>query len=268
MGTRDEGEGGERSLPKAMRHKRVLDVAAERPDASIETIAEEIPSATTDLVEHVLEEYGDPATKAAELEDGDVEAAELEDGDVEAAELEDGDGATPGDGDALDGGNEAAGFEKWTSATDEEDGPLDPSELTDKQREVLRAIRERPRATQREIAERLDVSAATVSNRVNAIDGFEWEDRRAIAEAVFDSSSTEPQRETTDMTPNESEPQVSTDQLHDRVATIERRIDELTADADSVLDDPELAHKVLRACFESDTVTEEEELRLLEGLLR
>lgn len=49
------------SIPKSMRHKRILDLVAEEPDASLETIADEIPSVTADLVENVLEEYGVPA---------------------------------------------------------------------------------------------------------------------------------------------------------------------------------------------------------------
>lgn len=49
------------SIPKSIRQKRILDVAAEKPDAAVEELAEEIPSATADLVENVLEEYGDPA---------------------------------------------------------------------------------------------------------------------------------------------------------------------------------------------------------------
>lgn len=49
------------TLPKSMRHKRILDVAADNPDASVAELAEKVPSATTVLVENVLEEYGDPA---------------------------------------------------------------------------------------------------------------------------------------------------------------------------------------------------------------
>ena len=43
-----------------MRHKRILDVAAGHPDAFLNEIAQEVPSATTDLVETVLVEYGHP----------------------------------------------------------------------------------------------------------------------------------------------------------------------------------------------------------------
>lgn len=49
------------SVPKAIIHRRILDAAAAEPDASMEALAEDIPSATTELVERVLERYGDPA---------------------------------------------------------------------------------------------------------------------------------------------------------------------------------------------------------------
>lgn len=44
-----------------MRHERILDVAADNPNASVGELADEVPSATADLVENVLEKYGDPA---------------------------------------------------------------------------------------------------------------------------------------------------------------------------------------------------------------
>src|SRR6056297_20464 len=53
------------SLPKSMRHKQILDAAADEPDASISDLARAVPSATPDLVERVLEEHGDPAADAA-----------------------------------------------------------------------------------------------------------------------------------------------------------------------------------------------------------
>lgn len=61
MGTRSGNEQSGRTLPQSMRHQRILDIAAKQPQASMESIGEEVPSATVELVEHVLEEYGDPA---------------------------------------------------------------------------------------------------------------------------------------------------------------------------------------------------------------
>ncbi|MDY6819121.1 MAG: hypothetical protein SVG88_10710 [Halobacteriales archaeon] len=47
--------------PKAVIHKKILDVAESNPDASIEGIADEISGASPALVERVLDDYGDPA---------------------------------------------------------------------------------------------------------------------------------------------------------------------------------------------------------------
>ena len=54
------------SRPRAVIHRRILDVAQARPDAPIETISEEVNGATFDLVERVLEEYGDPTDEHQE----------------------------------------------------------------------------------------------------------------------------------------------------------------------------------------------------------
>ena len=47
--------------PRAMVHRRILDVAASRPDATLSAIAGEVSGASPSLVERVLDEYGDPA---------------------------------------------------------------------------------------------------------------------------------------------------------------------------------------------------------------
>ncbi|MFB6233651.1 MAG: winged helix-turn-helix domain-containing protein, partial [Haloarculaceae archaeon] len=57
MSRTDSGRGS----PRAVIHRRILDVAESRPDASLEAIGDEVAGATTDLVEQVLDEYGDPA---------------------------------------------------------------------------------------------------------------------------------------------------------------------------------------------------------------
>lgn len=66
----------------------------------------------------------------------------------------------------------------------------DPDQLTEKQLETLHAIRERPEATQRELAEILGVSAPTVSQRVNSIEGFEWGIRQLYVNTLFEEAAT------------------------------------------------------------------------------
>lgn len=59
MATKGGGEA-----PRAVIHKRILDSAASAPDASLEALAGAVPGASPDLVERVLDEYGDPAHAA------------------------------------------------------------------------------------------------------------------------------------------------------------------------------------------------------------
>lgn len=51
--------GDDSGTPRALVHETILDVAASDPDASMEAIASEMIGASIDLVERVLDEYGD-----------------------------------------------------------------------------------------------------------------------------------------------------------------------------------------------------------------
>ena len=256
MGAVNKEKGKERSLPKSMRHKQILDLAADQPDASLEAIAEDIPSATADLVENVLEEYGDPASDEGTAGEDDTSAHAQEEEREEKSEP------------SIN--NETGSFEKWTEENDDTQPDLNTIDLTENQREVMQVVKNQPEATQREIGERLDVSAATVSNRVNSIPGFAWERRRNIAETLLDENNPRSERESTTMTTPESDQDASLEQLQERVQSIEDHVNGHDSDlvAESGLADPELMHKVLHACLNSETITEEEELQILKALLR
>lgn len=228
MGVENKRNGG--SAPRSIRQKRILDMAADHPDASMQTIAEGVSSATVDVVADILNEYGDPGRA------GDDDSAEER--GVESEEL-----------------------------------PTDPSSLTEGQRETLVAIRRHPGATQKEIGEHLGVARATVSNRVNGIPSFGWDDRYAIATTVLGDASTEVGTDPDDgasTSVEASPPEPSVNRLSSRVHDLERRFDELEAppETESVLDDPALAHKVMHACLASETITESEELEIVRALLR
>lgn len=201
-----------------MRHKRILRFAEDHPDASLQEIADEIPTATVELIDTVLEKYGDPG-----------------------------------------GGSSDAPTENSQNSAD--DSPA--SELTDTQRETLEAIADRPEATQQELAETLDVTAATICNRVNSIPGFEWENRKAIVESIQDMDTTET------MTDEHSEQQQERiDLLADDIARIERRLENGAAsESTSAFDDPDLVHKVVHACMQADAISEAEELEIIKQLL-
>lgn len=57
-------------------------------------------------------------------------------------------------------------------------------DLSAKERETLRVIKENLIATQQELGETLGVTAATVSNRLRDIDGFEEQDRQAFVSQI------------------------------------------------------------------------------------
>lgn len=482
MSSADRG----RDQPRAMIHRRILDVAASDPDASMEAIADEVSGASPALVERVLDEYGDPGredepgeghgdaigspdadgTAGKVIADGasedtsdlDDSGADANDGDTtddtatddtgpvdteptdDTESTADGDDATVGDtaadgattdGDTTtDGGTTglsvatsvddtpvaggAASADETASATDtgnaddsstgddpsvidgasttdetapattddtttattddtvptntddtapgstterdddtlirggvdseglaaedestasddgaetEDDPDLPPEidSLSDKQRRTLRALYERPNASQGDLAEELDVTRATVCRRLNAIPGFEWSDRRAFAESVFGGDadaagdggatairSAAPENDSGSGRGDDGSDTESTDSgdadgdaesarsaarsdsrsggsesaasgeadaspgitdrrlaaVEDRLAMIESRLDETGAEEGTGLSlSPELAHKVVHACMESDTVTEDEELEVLRALM-
>lgn len=228
-----------------MRHKRILDIAADNPNASLEAVAEEVPSATADLVKNVLEEYGDPAKDSGQPVDQGNDQEMVTSKEVD------------------EGANKPSG-EMEEPNTDEEHASIELSTLTEKQEKTLREIAERPEATQRELAERFGVTSATICNRVNSIEGFEWKNRQAITTKIFDSE-TKNGTETSIMTSNNAKNDESVKILHQRIATLEQQLEDINTMKDSTpgLQDPNLAHKVLHACLRSEVITEEEELKLI-----
>jgi len=211
-----------------MRHKQILEVAAENPDASMEAVASRVPSATTQLVEQVLDEHGDPA----QGKDGD--------------QSESSDPITPS-----------------------VPSYPDPEELSEKELETIRAIREHPEDSQRDLAEKLNVTSATVSNRVNSIEGFDWSERQTFAETVLGSRYTV-ESNGTSRRDECAELCESIELLAERVARIEQEIEDLDSRdrPQELLDDLALMHKVAHMCMKSDDITEDEEYQLLEAFFR
>ncbi|WP_157224647.1 MarR family transcriptional regulator [Natronococcus occultus] len=209
-------------VPRAVIHKKILDAAESRPDASIEAIAEDVNGATTQMVERVLEEYGDPATPSGESEGGEEEDTDLttsktnsepknpdteeitddneaetdcrlEDGNEETADSEPDTGIEmPAEKGEEDGGDQRSetmepvrnGHESQATSS------LTASELTEKQLETLREIYRRPSATQAELGDTLGVTSATINQRVNTIAGFDWTNRQHIVGELFENEAT------------------------------------------------------------------------------
>lgn len=235
----------DQTAPRAVIHQRILDSAAAQPNASMEELASEVAGASTELVERVLEEYGDPGHQETPAAPTPEEEPMIEH-------------ATP------------------PSAV----------ELTDKERRTLRAIAEHPSATQSEIAERLDVTRATVNKRVNAIDGFEWKHRREFVADVFgdDALGTpagdEPTADDPDpeaVTPSaeaasdggqwlSSDVERAIEQLQERVAQLEQ-LAESHDGAGPSIEDTELVAKLVRAVMADEAISNEEELRIINAVL-
>lgn len=102
--------------------------------------------------------------------------------------------ASPATGSSTDGGQSTRPADQYP----------DPGSLTQKEHETLRAIAHDTDATQQDVADMLGVSRATVSNRVNALSGFDWADRASFVEAVIgerDDPTPETETAAADNTP-------------------------------------------------------------------
>jgi len=293
------GYNEQASTPRSMRQQQILEVAADRPDASVETIADEVTTATPELVEEVLVEYGDPAEPSEAPPTAPATTASAAGAPDGATQTKTDGGSTnevPGPTSAGPDPFETPGTESATTESDEtgnsDEDPaavdlsdsatsgdstatvnpsntdpvsLDPAELTPARRETLRVIRDNPDASQRALAEKLGVTAPTVSQRVNSISGFEWENRVEFSEAVLDSETDHQERDT--MTPDDAA--TNAEPTAETVAELERKIDTLAAaqSGGGQLAEPELIAKVIHACMDAETISREEEIQIIRTLV-
>ncbi|ELZ03360.1 hypothetical protein C480_16545 [Natrialba aegyptia DSM 13077] len=157
--------------------------------------------ATVSIVEQVLDEYGDPGRSddsedTVTLSEGDAATgssagaappvASVEPATSESTQESD-------DSDQTDYADPQADDPSMTTDNSahshgtSSDALIDSDALTAKQRETLREVAARPDATQAELADTLGVTSATISQRVNSIDGFDWSRRRAFVSDLFDT---------------------------------------------------------------------------------
>lgn len=278
-----------------MRQRRVLDAAAENPDASMHELAAMVPTATADFVERVLETYGDPAaedeSESATTEVGkSTLSASEQPTDASATDQSASEGRQPterlvteqsmtGDEQATDDSTAEQVKDKPTTngssteqsraeseAADGSHSPPSPDELTSKQREICRAIAAEPEATQRELAAEFGVSASTVSNHVNSIEGFDWGRRQPFVEGLFDDDPESP-AEAGETGTEPAELQETLAELSERLSALEEQVEQWNVRASESTFDPNLAHKVVHACIQAERITEEEELQILRTLL-
>jgi hypothetical protein len=100
---------------------------------------------------------------------------------------------------------------------------------------------------------------------MNDIPGFEWADRGAFAESVFDDDSPQQADEAETAANADADATRRLDDLADRVDRLET--DRGGASTTSVDISPDLAHRVVHACMESDRISEDEELELLAAFM-
>jgi DNA-binding Lrp family transcriptional regulator len=214
-----------------MRHQQILDIAAEQSELSMEEIAAEVPSATMNLVEQVLDEYGDPATGAH----GPTVSAANEDGD---------------------------------SGNQDHEGPAPEQHLTDAELEVLRAIHANPTASQRTLAESLDLSAATISKRATAIEGLEWEERDEFVRELFDANPHLIEEDENMHGDLSDEARAEIDRIGTELDNLAERIDSLAEEHSSsgCFENPALTHKVIHACMQSEEFSSDEELAVIQSI--
>jgi len=217
---------------KSMRHRKILDIAEAQPEASMEEIATEVPSATVDLVERILDKHGDPAGNESPPTELDSNETDKPDGETDMTSIP-----------SLD-------------------------ELSAAERGTLHAIYTNPEATQEEIGEVVGVSRSMISRQVNEIEGFEWDNRDAFVTRLFDGVS--PPSDDSEIPSSQMEIAEQLTELDEQLATIEKHVADCvkSATADSVFTDPDLAHKIVHACIRSDRITEEEELQMLQELMQ
>lgn len=250
--------------PRAIIHKQILDAAEATSTITVNELAAQIPGATATLVKRVLKEYD---TDLGDTSPADEPAMDPDD-------TTDAETPQPGSTPSHDGDTSTV---QSSTETDETPSAVEtvpsPAELSEDQLSVLRAIRERPAATQRDIAEEFGVSRATISQRVNAIDGFEWRDRYSFIQEFFDMPSdpaSDGDTSSTGLADELAALQADVDALTREVATLADRVEALetgTETAEAPVTDAELASKIVHACATSEAISEEEQLRIIRAYL-
>ncbi|MFB6096280.1 MAG: winged helix-turn-helix transcriptional regulator [Haloferacaceae archaeon] len=293
------------STPRAVIHKRILDVARDQPNASIERIAGEVSGATPDLVDRVLDDYGDPAEADAEAvgdaDDPEFSVEELTDRQCEILQTiyENPDASQ----------RTLAGYLGITAPTVSRHLNKIPNWDWDRRLEfgrvVVEHVESNGRGAEETDADELDAdepdgdevgsagpdgdepdSQETETAEPGASDsgtddpdGEEATDEEAEADGpeASDARATEEEtdaRATEEETGARATEEASVagidrrtiDRLDERIEGLERRLDG-GEEPRLVLDDPELVQRVIHVCMDADAIDEDDELRIIEALL-
>lgn len=217
-------------LPRSLRHQQILDIASSQPDASIEEIATTISGIGPDLVEEVLDKYGDPSDDQTETESTHVDRSDDEER------------TTPSIDDLTEKQIEILhAIQQHPEA---------------KQRELAKIL---------DIAA---PTACNRANSIPGFAWDERKDfADAVLEGELRSSSRDPPIMTNDI--SDPDEKIRIEDLIERIESIEEKIEDLVALDRSypTFDDMDLALKVVHASIKSEAITEDEELRILQRIL-
>lgn len=233
------------TVPRALIHKKILDRAEAQPDASLAELAAFVNGASEDLVEKVLTEYGDPANNQPTTDDVGSNSQMSQHTSTPESQAE------PVDDHDL--------------VPDHQSPPI-ADLLSEKQLEALQALANHPEATQRELAEHLEVSTATVNKRLNSIDGFEWENRQEYAKTTFENGDT-PQAAQNSSGVSTEDVAARVETLATQVESVEQQLNDRSPTPHAICANPDLVHKILHACLNSERITEDEELEIISAIL-
>lgn len=151
-------------------------------------------------------------------------------------------------------------------------------ELSQKQLRVLQAISEQPTAEQQVLAEEFDVTRSTISQWVNSIPGFEWQNRKEFVAEHLDTDDTASDggvKLTDELDTQLTHLQNRLDNFDQQLTSLQEQVENLEQDRvpddeDDVssLTETDLVAKAIRACIDDERIAEEEETDLISLLLK
>lgn len=229
-------EGGR--APRAVIHKRILESAESDPNASLEALARDVAGASPDLVERVLDEYGDPGESTT----GSAETTEKSPMPEPAS--------TPSDAELTERQRETLeAIARFPEATQSELAEaLDVSRATVNKR--LNAIEGF------DWGDRLAfVETVLDGDPVEPLTRSPDPPTESNGKAAVDGGQL--------LSPDADQ---AIEQLQERVARIEQQLDASTGATPPAIADGALVTKVLRAVMAADDITEDEEVAVVEAL--
>jgi len=169
-----------------------------------------------------------------------------------------------------------------------QDIPLpEEDDLTVGQLQILEMIKEEPEASQKDFADRLDISASAVSNRLRDIPGFSWKNRDEFVKAFYngdveDDGAEQESEEQEDPTEEkqEVEPESSPDEIpealtdpldeiRETLSSLSEQVDRLRREGgESGVTDPDLIRRLVLTLSGSDRFSEDEKDLLLDALIQ